>query len=265
MTVMMSDEEEEDDPPPRKPRGAPPPPSSTNFTPTAFGLNDTRSCTTCCWPRSKKVAVPLSCIVRRLQRRLSVRLQAPSLGSTGRVKLALDNFEAAALPFMLPAACRRTSTPSTTEKWVHWSITCMQIVLLAVIASKTFTGTFPVTGQVNLPVMLQCGYYSLHHTPCQPPSCTVAVKRPASNTRRHAGGSLETACQEALLQNICTATRRWVNRCAGTLVASAWITVMWLGMPELRPRPGSRDMNALASRHLSTIASTGRRAWSRAG
>ena len=89
--------------------------------------------------------------------------------------------------------------------------------------------------------------------------------RPASNTRRHAGGRLETACQEALLQDICTATRRWVNRCAGTLVASAWITVMWLGTPELRPRHGSRDMNALASGHLSTIASTGRRAWSRAG
>ena len=89
--------------------------------------------------------------------------------------------------------------------------------------------------------------------------------RPASNTRRHAGCRLETACQEALLQDICTATRRWVNRCAGTLVTSAWITVMWLGTPELRPRHGSRDMNALASRHLSTIASTGRRAWSRAG
>ena len=89
--------------------------------------------------------------------------------------------------------------------------------------------------------------------------------RPASNTRRHAGCRLETACQEALLQDICTATRRWVNRCAGTLVTSAWIAVMWLGTPELRPRPGSRDMNALASRHLSTIASTGRRAWSRAG
>ena len=64
--------------------------------------------------------------------------------------------------------------------------------------------------------------------------------RPASNTRRHAGCRLETACQEALLQDICTATRRWVNRCAGTLVTSAWITVMWLGTPELRPRPGSR-------------------------
>ena len=41
------------------------------------------------------------------------------------------------------------------------------------------------------------------------------------------------------------------------VVAGAWITVMWLGPPELRPGPGSRDMNALDGRHLSTIASTG--------
>ena len=84
--------------------------------------------------------------------------------------------------------------------------------------------------------------------------------RPASNTRRHAGGRLETACQEALLQDICTATRRWVNRCAGTLVTSAWITVMWLGTPELRPRPGSRagqrsSLNHRQHRAKSLVAS----------
>ena len=39
---------------------------------------------------------------------------------------------------------------------------CMQIVLLAEIASKTFTGTVPVTGPVNLPVMLQCTAWYMH-------------------------------------------------------------------------------------------------------
>ena len=33
---------------------------------------------------------------------------------------------------------------------------CIHIVIQAEIASKTFTGTFPVTGSVNLPVILQC-------------------------------------------------------------------------------------------------------------
>ena len=45
-------------------------------------------------------------------------LQAPSLGSTGRVKLVLDGFEAAALSFMLPAACRRTQIGYHEMKWV---------------------------------------------------------------------------------------------------------------------------------------------------
>ena len=41
---------------------------------------------------------------------------------------------------------------------------CIHIVLQAEIASKTFTGTFPVTGPVNLPVMLQCGQSLLPET-----------------------------------------------------------------------------------------------------
>ena len=40
------------------------------------------------------VAVHLSSILRRLQRRLSAALQAPTLRSTGRVKLSLDGFAA---------------------------------------------------------------------------------------------------------------------------------------------------------------------------
>ena len=53
-----------------------------------------------------------------------------------------------------------------------------------------------------------------------------------------------------------------MNRCAGTLVVSAWITVTWLGSPELRPegprgaapRPRARHNamnNALPGRGLS--------------
>ena len=77
------------------------------------------------------------------------------------------------------------------------------------------------------------------------------------------GVVVETACQG---QEISTATRGGENRCAGTLAAGAWMTVTWLVTPELRPGPGPRDMNALAGRPHSTIAtSTGRRAWSQAG
>jgi len=48
------------------------------------------------------VAVHLDSILRRLQRRLSAALRAPTLTSTGRVKITLDGFEMAVLGSRLP-------------------------------------------------------------------------------------------------------------------------------------------------------------------
>ena len=89
--------------------------------------------------------------------------------------------------------------------------------------------------------------------------------RAVSNTRRHARGSSGDRVSGALLQEISTATRAWATGCAGTLAAGVWMTVRSLVMPELRPEPRVMRYDSLPGSHHSTIASTGRRAWSRAG
>ena len=50
----------------------------------------------------RMVAVNMDSMMRRLQRRLSVSLQSPSLESTMRVKIILDGFERAVLHTLLP-------------------------------------------------------------------------------------------------------------------------------------------------------------------
>ena len=63
------------------------------------------------------VAVHLDKIMRRLQRRLSVALRAPTLSSTGRVKIGIDGFERAVLHARLPQLVeRRVAGPKSC--WV---------------------------------------------------------------------------------------------------------------------------------------------------
>eukprot|EP00964_Phaeocystis_antarctica_P038391 scaffold21965_cov64-Phaeocystis_antarctica.AAC.1 len=78
---------------------------------------------------------------------------------------------------------------------------------------------------------------------------------------------LQRICEQAVITRVYHSwgrtrrrRRQWrLPRRVGVAMATA--TVTWLVTPELRPGPGPRDMNALAGRPHSTIAtSTGRRA-----
>jgi hypothetical protein len=113
----------------------------------------------------------------------------------------------------------------------------------------------------------RCGDSRLHtfsiHLARRRPGTAAARTRP--NTQRHARGSSGDGASETLLQEICGGTSGLVKRCATAHVSSVWTTLTWPGAPELRPGPGLRDIDLLTGRHHSTVASSGRRAWSRPG
>ena len=108
MTVYLSDEEEarHDPPPKRRSISA----SSSNLasvgsashtaTPVAMQMTDVQLHHLLL--AKGMVAVHHTAIMRRLQRRLSNSLRAPSLNASGRVKVVLDGFEMAALNSQLP-------------------------------------------------------------------------------------------------------------------------------------------------------------------
>ena len=110
MSVPLSDDEEEDLPPPPPPKNCASTSSATLVSVDTLSGGNRPLTPAQLTPMQLNhlllakgmVAVHLNSILRRLQRRLSAALRAPTLTSTGRVKIVLDGFEMAVLGARLP-------------------------------------------------------------------------------------------------------------------------------------------------------------------
>ena len=120
MSVPLTDEEEEEPAPPPKvvarKRKAEVSSSATSSAPRAMQLTDTQLHHLLL--AKSMCAVTHMEVIRRVQRRLSSALQAPTLSSSGRVKVILDFFQEAVIRSRLPLLKEVAGSTANSVTWV---------------------------------------------------------------------------------------------------------------------------------------------------